>query len=156
MTDYLGAIVRDEIEPGRYRLGATASVRQLRDELVAAGWATRLVDGAAMHDRASMFDEFAAGCEFPKWFGGNWDAFTDCLRDLSWIPGVGVVVLWRRSGAFAAADPRTWVDVGPIIDDAIESRTQIEVPPLFVVYPATGHARDDLNDDGGSTLRLVQ
>jgi hypothetical protein len=109
----------------------------------------RLVDGAAMHDRRSMFDEFAAGCEFPDWFGGNWDALVDCLRDMSWIPGAGVVVLWRRSGVFAAAAPQTWDNVGPIIDDAIRSRTEIGLVPLFVLYPALpGTGRDDRLDVG--------
>jgi hypothetical protein len=155
VTGYLDAIVRGEVEPGRYRLGAPVSVRELRDELTAAGWATRLVDGAVMRDRASMFDEFAAACEFPEWFGGNWDAFVDCLRDLSWIPGKGVVVLWRRSAVFAAAAPGTWENVGPIIDDAIESRIQIAVAPLFVLYPAAPDA-DGLSDAGGSMLRPVR
>lgn len=33
-----------------------------------------------------IFIEFSKQLEFPEYFGENWDAFWDCLCDLSWIP----------------------------------------------------------------------
>jgi len=48
---------------------------------------------AAIRSTEKLFDEFAsAGC-FPDYFGGNWNALLDCLRDLSWIEEREVVLL---------------------------------------------------------------
>jgi len=86
MTAYFDELVGAELVPGRYRLGRPVPVRALRDELAEAGWTTLIVDGASMIDRRTLFEAFAAGFDFPSWFGGTWDGFADCLRDLSWLP----------------------------------------------------------------------
>jgi RNAse (barnase) inhibitor barstar len=40
------------------------------------------VDGHACRTRAAFFHEAARALGFPDYFGHNWDAFLDCLRDL--------------------------------------------------------------------------
>jgi RNAse (barnase) inhibitor barstar len=131
-----GPILDGEVPPGRYRLPAPLPLGSLLDEIAAAGWLGRLVDGASMGDRDGLFDEFAAALEFPSWFGRNWDAFLDCLRDLSWLRGRGVIVLWRRAGTFASVAPQAWRDANNVIDQAIASRVEIGLPPLYVLLPA--------------------
>ncbi|UBU09481.1 barstar family protein [Nonomuraea gerenzanensis] len=42
----------------------------------------RVVDGRACRTRAAFFEEVARALRFPDYFGRNWDALTDCLRDL--------------------------------------------------------------------------
>ena len=132
MTDALGALTGGTVPPGRYRLDRPLTVREIRDELVAAGWGIRIVDGAVMADRAALFDAFATACDFPEWFGRNWDAFADCLRDLSWLPPVPLAVLWQRSGA---VDPELAGMAGRVIDAAIEARIEAGLPALSVLYP---------------------
>jgi RNAse (barnase) inhibitor barstar len=39
-----------------------------------------------------LFATFATSLNFPDYFGENWDAFEECLRDLSWLPNGLVVV----------------------------------------------------------------
>jgi hypothetical protein len=41
-----------------------------------------VVDGHACRTRAAFFREAARALGFPAYFGHNWDAFLDCLRDL--------------------------------------------------------------------------
>jgi RNAse (barnase) inhibitor barstar len=145
MIGYLTALVTGASPPGRYRLAVPAPVRAIRDELVTAGWMMRIVDGIAMVDRASLFDEFATACDFPDWFGGNWDAFADCLRDLSWLPSDPIAILWQRSGA---VDPELRHDAGRVIDAAIAARVAVDLPALCVIYPA-GAGRDAGGRDAG-------
>jgi RNAse (barnase) inhibitor barstar len=135
VTGPLDGLTGGELPPGRYRLSEPLTVRAVRDELAAAGWVIRVVDGASMPDRAALFDEFARACEFPDWFGGNWDAFADCLRDLSWMPPSPLAVLWLRSGAVAE---QLAYDAGRVVDAAIEARVAAGLSPLCLIYPASG------------------
>ncbi len=51
--------------------------------------AVRLWRGSKMQTEADLFDEIAAACQFPYYFGANWNALDECLADLEWLPGEG-------------------------------------------------------------------
>ena len=51
------------------------------------------LSGLSMRSVASMFSEFAKGFEFPDYFGGNTDAFLECIRDLDWYEADGYIVV---------------------------------------------------------------
>ena len=50
------------------------------------------VDLQAARDKAELLAQRARQLEFPAHFGANWDAFADCVRDLSWLPARGYVI----------------------------------------------------------------
>lgn len=52
---------------------------------------TRIMRGNRCADIGRLFQEWAAALQFPYYFGGNWDAFEECLGDLNWLPGAGYV-----------------------------------------------------------------
>jgi RNAse (barnase) inhibitor barstar len=147
MTAVLHELISGELPPGRYRLAVPRSIRAIRAELAEAGWTTLVVDGAAMGDRAELFNEFAAGCDFPDWFGRNWDAFADCLGDLSWLPPRPAALLWLRSGA---VDPDLMHTASGVIDAAITARIDSGQPALAVILPALASS---VSGGGGPTLR---
>ncbi|MET8980776.1 barstar family protein [Streptomyces sp. NPDC004539] len=60
----------------------------------------REVRGSLSRTRQDLFTEWAAGLGFPGHFGRNWDAFTDCLRD---VGPLAVVV--REAGDLLADAP---------------------------------------------------
>ncbi|WP_411109488.1 barstar family protein [Streptomyces sp. c-19] len=43
------------------------------------------LDGREMPDEVSTFQQFQEALKFPAYFGWNWNAFRDCLRDLQWL-----------------------------------------------------------------------
>ncbi|MCA6501879.1 MAG: barstar family protein [Pseudanabaena sp. M135S2SP2A07QC] len=45
-----------------------------------------------MRTVTGFFNEIAAAFQFPVWFGENWDAFIDIVRDRSWLSGTIVTV----------------------------------------------------------------
>jgi hypothetical protein len=76
------------------------------------------IDGSRIGDEQDLFSALAAELSFPDWFGANWDALLDCLRDL----GAGgeapdaVTLLVEDAGSLLARAPRigallieTWV-----------------------------------------------
>jgi hypothetical protein len=47
--------------------------------------AVRFARGSKMRIASGLFDEIAAACQFPYYFGENWPAFAECLGDMSWL-----------------------------------------------------------------------
>ncbi|WP_244258427.1 barstar family protein [Streptomyces sp. Tu 2975] len=57
------------------------------DELLPASGSVYVarLNGQEMPDEMSVFQKFREDLEFPEYFGWNWNAFYDCLRDLQWL-----------------------------------------------------------------------
>jgi hypothetical protein len=100
--------VHFELWPEQDDASAIAALR-------AAGLAVFELDGTLLTSQDRLFDALAATLAFP-FFGRNWDALNDCLRDLSWVEAKGHVlvirdarVLWRADLASAAGLVELWL-----------------------------------------------
>jgi hypothetical protein len=66
----------------------------MRAQLAHPAIAYRFLRGHQCRTERDLFNELAAGLQFPCYFGGNWGAFEECLRDLTDIhqrPFVAVI-----------------------------------------------------------------
>ena len=64
--------------------------------------------------KSALMERFARALEFPRWFGGNWDALEDCLSDLSWLEAggsAGHVLLIEGAGTLPLDERGILVDV---------------------------------------------
>lgn len=55
-------------------------------------------------DRDDLLGTLAERLKFPDYFGNNWDALTDCLRDFSWVEANRIVLLHEGLPRQLAAD----------------------------------------------------
>ncbi|MER6251392.1 barstar family protein [Streptomyces sp. NPDC001584] len=57
------------------------------DELLPASGSVYVarLNGQDMPDEVSAFQHFSEVLKFPEYFGWNWNAFYDCVRDLEWL-----------------------------------------------------------------------
>src|SRR5262249_21777152 len=64
---------------------APAALEALRHDLIARSpdAIVRVVRGRKAQRAPALFDELAAALQLPLYFGGNWSALQDCLRDLT-------------------------------------------------------------------------
>jgi barstar (barnase inhibitor) len=46
-------------------------------------------------DKNALLSWYAETLQFPEYFGANWDAFDECLRDLSWVKERRLVLYHR-------------------------------------------------------------
>jgi hypothetical protein len=53
------------------------------------------VPPTGLSDKRALLDWYAQALDLPDYFGGNWDALEECLRDLSWINERSVVLYHR-------------------------------------------------------------
>ncbi|GIJ76624.1 Barstar (barnase inhibitor) [Micromonospora phaseoli] len=51
------------------------------------------LDGMRMADTNQVFYDFSDALLFPSYFGWNWHAVSDCLRDLHWLAADGYLVI---------------------------------------------------------------
>ncbi|MEU4777265.1 barstar family protein [Micromonospora sp. NPDC023633] len=68
------------------------------------------LDGTKMTDADHAFYEFSDALLFPGYFGWNWDALSDCLRDLNWLPADGYLIVVENAPRLlssSAEDQRT-------------------------------------------------
>jgi RNAse (barnase) inhibitor barstar len=79
------------------------------------------IDLAGCTDKATLLARFAAALQFPDWFGHNWDALSDCLTDLSWLPARHYRVELAQPQALRTAAPETLDTVLEILGEAVES-----------------------------------
>jgi len=52
-----------------------------------SGGVVRVIRGWKCGDRASLHNEIGAALQFPEYYGENWNAMDECIRDLIWLPG---------------------------------------------------------------------
>ncbi|WP_411886570.1 barstar family protein [Polaromonas sp. YR568] len=93
--------------------------------------------------KASLFAAFESAGKFPEYFGSNWDAFFDCLRDFGWIQEKKIVILHQDLPLSEnASDCRIYLetlqsaieDWAASVDDA---STESNSHQLVVAFPST-------------------
>lgn len=93
-----------------------AGMRSLAESL---GYTVFEADLAGCHDKAGLLSSLARSLAFPDWFGGNWDAWFDCLTDLGWhAPAPGYVLILRRALSVHRSAPETLDTALAIVEDA--------------------------------------
>jgi hypothetical protein len=83
--------------------------------------------------KRGLLDQLSSGLRFPDYFGFNWDALEECIRDLSWIPP-GPVVL-RHSDLPLVGDVANSQTYLSILSDAVDEWTGAPDRVLVVVFP---------------------
>jgi hypothetical protein len=99
-------------------------------------WVVRI--GAEICTRDELFGLLQATLKLPEYFGWNWDALDDCLRDLHWVQARRVVVRHEGLPLLPDDDLRTYLD---ILVRAVEDWRPDEQHELVVVFPESAELR---------------
>ncbi len=74
---------------GVAHVGSRPGLAVIGDRLRTAGWRVVVVDSPAVTTKETLIADLAAQLDLPDWFGHNWDALVDSLRER---PMVAIVV----------------------------------------------------------------
>jgi hypothetical protein len=106
----------------------------LADALESAGWWHVELDLTGVTDKPAFMDRCVRALGLPDYFGRNWDALADCLRDLSWAPPARgrlvVVTGWQE---FSLAVPHDWGIAQEVFAEAVDGRRETEAPLQVVL-----------------------
>ena len=100
----------------RVHVVAASDETAVRAGLTAAGFEIVTVAGTAITNGSTLFAEMARAFQFPDYFGHNWAALTDCLRDLRGRQNARLALLWMDADASLAADVQTVIDAVTVIE----------------------------------------
>jgi len=85
------------------------------DEFRSDGFVIFEIDCSAISTKEQLLGAVATEMQFPAYFGGNWDALEECLRDMTWLPANGYLLilrsaeqLWRQNARLAAGMVTSW------------------------------------------------
>ena len=105
-----------------------------------AGEATLVVRiPAGLNRKRRLLAEFARQLRLPGYFGWNWDAFEESLRDLTWLDGVSDVVIVHHDIPFAKSPEQQAIYLS-ILHDRL-GETMPGSLPVQVVFPLSARAQ---------------
>ena len=93
-----------------------------------AGLLTRRIDLRDCGNKATLMLRLATALDFPAGSGRNWDAVSDRLSDLSWLPAPGYALLFDAADELRDADETGFDTLLEILDEAVGDWAQREVP----------------------------
>ena len=102
-------------------LGRRADLHAVIAQAQAAGRSVRLVVGGM--DKQSVLTVFADAIGAPDWFGNNYDALTDALREVSDPDGRPIEIIWDGVAVLRSLDKPTYVAVRELLREVDEERS---------------------------------
>ena len=97
------------------------------------------VSGRRARDKSAFLAAAARALRFPEYFGENWDAFEECIRDLEWAPARAYVMVVTGAEQLlgeAAADRQTFMAI--VESAAAHWATRSTPVPFHLVLVTSG------------------
>ncbi len=116
----LSEMLKDPQASGVYSLQELVSVETLRKLANELGLAFFYIEGQHISDKDQFLKQAALILRFPAYFGDNWDAFADCLSDMSWHEADGFVILYDHFAALAKHSPSEFETARDIFKESTE------------------------------------
>jgi len=93
-----------------------------------AGLLVRRIDLGGCADKPTLMMRIGTALDFPSGSGRNWDALSDRLRDLSWLPAAGYALLIDAAGDLRDADEGDFDALLEILEDTANAWVARDIP----------------------------
>ena len=109
-------------------LGPHSEADDHLDLLTSLGHDVRIVGAVSGGvDKPTVLAAFAADLDLPDWFGHNWDALLDALRDLDVPRGQTLELVWDHVGDLRRRDHDTYETVVDILEQVQDERDDLRI-----------------------------
>ena len=93
-----------------------------------AGLKVIRIDLEGVADKRTLLARLAAQLDFPAGFGGNWDALSDNLRDLQWLPANGYALFLADVDALRTGAQKDFDTLLDVMDETSRDWVGRDVP----------------------------
>ncbi len=142
LTNPVEKILSGELVSGIYRLRSELNADHIVAPLNKVGWRGFYIEGEIVTGKEAFLRMAGATMSFPAYYGQNWDAFEECVTDLSWIPAKGYVLIYDNVWHFPRNDRPAWRQARAILADAVTFWGKREVPFYVFLRHARWYARE--------------
>ena len=97
----LSEILNNSQAAGVYLLEEACSLEELAKLAKGKSFEFFHLEGKSIGNKEQFLKQVAVTLHFPDYFGHNWDAFADCLMDMSWHEASGYIMLYDDFHFFA-------------------------------------------------------
>lgn len=94
----------------------------------------------AARGKEKLLGVLSGSLRFPKYFGWNWDALEECLRDLSWLRNVRRVAIVHEGLPLSPREGQLRTYLGILVDAMALRRAEPDGLQLVVVFPTAARA----------------
>ena len=119
--------LQDGNNAGVYAIG-NGDVHPLSAAMRDAGLRVVQIDLDGCADKRTLLTRLAGRLDFPSGFGGNWDALSDNLRDLAWLPANGYALFLNDADALRAGASTDFDTLLDVLDEASRYWSESNVP----------------------------
>lgn len=113
-----------DLDPAQWLVfvtAAEAAVAVTAGNLRKRGPSVAVVRGCRMRTESTFHQEFAAALQFPAYYGENMAAFDECLCDVSWLGGGGLLIVVTGASRLLADESANAEVVWEVLLDAREA-----------------------------------
>jgi RNAse (barnase) inhibitor barstar len=90
---------------------------------------------SGINSKEELFKQLSDKLEMPEYFGYNWDALSDCLRDFHWIEQQKIILVHDDFLLLNEHELSTYLQV---LFEAVQDWKDGEEHSLEVVFPESG------------------
>ncbi len=94
--------------------------QSLIDEASRSGIVLFYFNGEQISSKKDFFNTAKGVMDLPDYFGDNWDAFEECINDLSWVPSRKYIFVYHNASRFFSKSRED----GEILTDILEAARQ--------------------------------
>jgi RNAse (barnase) inhibitor barstar len=114
------------------------------NDLGTMAMAARDADLRGCKTKATLLLRMSIGLEIPAGSGRNWDALSDQLRDLAWLPASGYALLFDDASDLRDADEASFDTLLDILHEAATDWARRAMPFwAFLAFPESEFERAD-------------
>lgn len=119
--------------PGVYRLASRTPAGCLAEAASRAGRRCFVLHADGIATKAGFLQAAAVAMQFPAYAGRNWDAFEECVNDLSWAPAAAYLLLIDGGLALQQRAPALMATALAILRDAAAPSPAGRDAPLWTL-----------------------
>jgi hypothetical protein len=121
-------------QPGVYVVESPVAMLDFAAEARENGYFVAWVNGKSITSHEAFLADVSRRLQFPAYFGQNWDAFEECIRDLDWLPARGYVLVLDGFDWFARSDPKNWKIGLDVLEEAVNTWSRTRTPMYVLLH----------------------
>src|SRR5262249_8540756 len=133
-----------KVNPGVYLLKSNALVAKISSLSTIHNFCFFYIDGEEIRTKQTFLKKAGEVLGFPDYYGRNWDAFEECIKDFQWRPAEGYLILYDHFEVFARYAAGEFKVALSIFGSAVKYWQQNRIT-FYILFRGNGNIASNLD-----------